>query len=59
MLIVLPSFSEEEIKAKEAEEENIQALLDMSEDEYEALTPQKQREIDVIRDQRYREKREK
>lgn len=53
------SSSEEEIKAKEAVEENIQALLDMSEDEYEALTPQKQREIDAIRDQRYREKREK
>lgn len=31
----------------------------MSEDEYEALTPQKQREIDMIRHQRYLDKRRK
>ena len=35
----------------------IQALLDMSEDEYERLDPQKQREIDSIRLDRCKEKR--
>lgn len=39
------------------EEERIDALLNMSEDEYEHLPTQKQREIDEIRHQKYLAKR--
>lgn len=50
---------DEEIKQKRLEKERIDALLDMSEDEYEALPAHKRKEIDSIRHQRYMEKRRK
>lgn len=40
-----------------AELERIQALLDLSEDEYEKLDPQQQEDIDRIRHNRSKEKR--
>ena len=52
-------FTEEEQRLKLEEEERIQALLDMSEDEYEGLSSTRQREIDTIRQQRYLEKKRK
>lgn len=51
--------TEEEQRLKLEEEERIQALLDMSEDEYEGLSCARQREIDTIRQQRYLEKKRK
>ena len=50
-------FTEEEEKIKQAEEDKIQALLDMNEDEYELLSSKEQKKIDDIRHQRYLEKR--
>ena len=51
------NFTEEEEKIKQAEEDKIQALLDMNEDEYELLSFKEQKKIDDIRHQRYLEKR--
>lgn len=50
-------FLEEEKLLEQAEEERIQTLLDISEDEYEAMDPDQQREIDIIRQQRYLERK--
>ena len=58
-LTILIHFAEEEEILKLEEEEKIQALLDISEDEYEGLSPKKQREIDSIRQQRYLEKKKR
>ena len=58
LLLLLLSVEEEE-RLKLEEEEKIQALLDISEDDYEALNPNRQREIDNIRQKRYLEKKRK
>lgn len=52
-------YIEEKLRLEQEEERRIQALLDMNEDDYEALPYKKQKEIDKIRHQRYLEKKEK
>lgn len=55
--IVFHIFIEEETMLKKLEKERIDALLNMSEDEYESLPAHKRKEIDTIRHQRYMLKR--
>ena len=52
-------FAEEEQKIKQQEEDRIQSLLDLSEDDYEALPAEKKKEIDEIRLKRYMLRKEK
>ena len=58
MYIIL-CLTDEELRLKRLEKERIDALLNMSEDEYEALPANKRKEIDDIRHKRYMEKRRK